>query len=915
MIVPVHSTTLDGFPLAESQIISDLTIVETSGGTRLASMSYAADTWTLFDLSATGNPAFDQTQPLSQSAVPLGGGADMVSGDLDGQQFAVVVGLSGADLAFYSVNADGTLSEDLTLAGDLTALASLDAFLITESAGTGYAIAADHASGALNVYVKQGASLTQVAAAPPVPGIDVADFAHLTAISTPSADFLLTASLSDNQVVAFRIDAGGALSATGSLGQAQGLGIQAPSALATATIDGRDFVLAAGSGSNSISVFELDATGALTPTDHIIDDVARRFDQITSLAVSVAGDRVFVTAAGADDGFSLFSLLPGGRLFHEASVADSAAVTLDNITDIVSHIAGDTLSIYAASQSEPEITHYTADLSALGSVATGTGADDAITGTADDDVLHGFDGDDALTGGAGNDILLDGAGSDTLTGGTGADSFLLAFDGARDTITDFDLAQDRLDLSEYFLFQSAAQLAVQSTSWGATISYAGDITDIYTSSGAPLTRSDFLGIELVNLSRISVGSLFAPQSVTGTADDDDLFGGLGDDTLTGLAGDDVLAGGAGGDLIDGGPGFDTASYHLSLSGLTADLALSHLNTGEAAGDGYVGIEAVAGTDFGDVLRGAYGADWLSGGGGDDFLFGRAGDDTLTGGSGDDTLRGGLGADGLDGGTGFDLADYRQSPAGLTVDLALSHLNTGEAAGDTYLGIEGLCGSVFADVLRGTYLNDHITGDAGDDLIFGLAGNDVLTGGSGDDVLRGGLGADHLDGGTGFDLADYLQAGAGVTADLVYSATNTGEAAGDTYSGIDGLIGSEFGDVLRGGWGAERLEGRGGDDTLMARAGSDVLAGGAGDDVLTGGPGADEFHFDGGHDQVTDFEASTDTLGFGTGLWGGAGWSITDILATASPGAAGLTFTFDAANTLLLADITAASEIENDIFIL
>ena len=680
MIVPVHSTTLDGFPLADSQIISDLALVTTSGGTYLASMSYAADTWTLFDLSATGTPTFDQTQSLSQTAVPLGGGADMVSGDLDGQQFAVVIGLSGADTAFYSVNTDGTLSEDFTLAGDLTDLARLDAFLITESAGIGYAIAADHTSGALNVYVKHDASLTQVAAAPNVPGIDIADFAHLTAISTASADFLLAASVSDNQVVAFRIDAGGALSATGSLGQAQGVGIQSPSALASATIDGRDFVLVAGSGSNSISVFELDATGALTPTDHIIDDLARRFDQITSLTVSVAGDRVFVTAAGADDGFSLFSLLPGGRLFHEASVADSAAVTLDNITDIVSHIAGDTLSIYAASQSEPGITHYTADLSTLGSVLTGTATDDALTGTADDDVIHGFDGDDTLAGGAGDDILLDGAGSDTLTGGTGADSFLLALDGARDTITDFDLGQDQLDLSEYFLFQSAAQMALQSTPWGATISYAGDITDIYTSSGVPLTDTDFFGMQLLNLSRISVASLLAPQSLTGTA------------------GDDVLAGGAGGDLIDGGLGFDTASYHLSLFGLTADLALSHLNTGAAAGDSYVGIEGLWGSGFADILRGTYLGDAIIGDAGDDLIFGRAGDDTLTGGAGDDTLRGGLGADVLDGGPGFDLADYLQASVGLTADLALSHLNTGEATGDS---IEGLWGSGFADILRGT----------------------------------------------------------------------------------------------------------------------------------------------------------------------------------------------------------------------
>ena len=147
------------------------------------------------------------------------------------------------------------------------------------------------------------------------------------------------------------------------------------------------------------------------------------------------------------------------------------------------------------------------------------------------------------------------------------------------------------------------------------------------------------------------------------------------------------------------------------------------------------------------------------GDGDDAVTGNAadndistgrGDDVLMGRDGDDVLRGGPGADVLDGGAGLDRADYFHARAGVTADLALAALNTGEAAGDTYSGIEGLWGSVFADTLRGTYLADAITGDAGDDFLFGRAGDDVLTGGSGDDVLRGGLGADGLDGGAGFD---------------------------------------------------------------------------------------------------------------------------------------------------------------------
>lgn len=85
-------------------------------------------------------------------------------------------------------------------------------------------------------------------------------------------------------------------------------------------------------------------------------------------------------------------------------------------------------------------------------------------------ILDGRGGNDALFGGAGNDTLIGGSGHDTLTGGSGADVFLfrsiaesgagqsgyvsngglnpLSGSGLRDVITDFDVARDRIDLSE-----------------------------------------------------------------------------------------------------------------------------------------------------------------------------------------------------------------------------------------------------------------------------------------------------------------------------------------------------------------------------------------------------------------------------------------------------------------------------------
>lgn len=75
-----------------------------------------------------------------------------------------------------------------------------------------------------------------------------------------------------------------------------------------------------------------------------------------------------------------------------------------------------------------------------------------VTGNADDRLM-GCDGHDLLVGGDGDDRLIGGAGNDRMAGGAGADVFVFgeSHDNGwreRDTILDFDLATDRLDLCD-----------------------------------------------------------------------------------------------------------------------------------------------------------------------------------------------------------------------------------------------------------------------------------------------------------------------------------------------------------------------------------------------------------------------------------------------------------------------------------
>ena len=200
---------------------------------------------------------------------------------------------------------------------------------------------------------------------------------------------------------------------------------------------------------------------------------------------------------------------------------------------------------------------------------------------------------------------------------------------------------------------------------------------------------------------------------------------------------------------------------------------------------------------GVVIEGATGGrgnDRLIGNAVQNTLIGGAGHDTLVGGGGNDTLQGAGGADVLDGGAGFDIADYSRSAEAVVVGLDGRAATSGDAAGDTYFGIEGLSGSAFADTLYGSAQDELLRGNGGSDLLVGSAGSDTL------------------DGGTGFDTADYSGSDAGVAINLAASSGVGGYAEGDSLSGIERIVGSDFADQLIGSDGAQTLIGGAGDDT-------------------------------------------------------------------------------------------------------
>ncbi|MBO9451477.1 hypothetical protein J7426_14480 [Tropicibacter sp. R16_0] len=359
------------------------------------------------------------------------------------------------------------------------------------------------------------------------------------------------------------------------------------------------------------------------------------------------------------------------------------------------------------------------------------------------------------------------------------------------------------------------------------------------------------------------------DSIYAGAEDDSVTGGGGSDGLSGQAGDDILHGENGNDTITGGEGQDTLFGQDGADALLGDLGDDHLYGGNGAdrqwgGEGNDnlfgndGADTLLGEDGNDTLLGHDGADALLGGEGNDLLdgmsgsdrlYGEAGNDSLVGDLGDDRLEGDVGDDTLSGGSGNDYLD----------------------GGD---GDDSLSGGNAQDALFGGEGADTLDGGRDNDILYGNDGADRLDGGSANDILHGGAGADTLNGGDGIDAVSYAGSSEAVYVRLdgANASNFTGDAAGDVFSGIENLFGSELDDQLYGDASHNVLWSADGNDTLNGLAGNDDLMGGAGADLLNGGDGIDRLSGEDGADTLNG-GADIDLLFGGDGddqLQGGDG---------------------------------------------
>ena len=565
--------------------LSDLLVLDYGGQNMLFALSRSEGRLIALDISTGGTLSVLEEMTLSGT---FAAGSDPELSAIETAAGALRLAVAG--LPVTTGQAVG-LDPDLTLGGQV---ALPGASILVAPRWFDFGAAEGVVTGRLNaggidLLVDTGSGLSLVASLTDTADRYLAGVSDAVAFGIDGRFFLATTSAAEDGVNLAEVSATGLIQRS-AMGAAEGLPINTPTNIDVIQRLGETLLVIGSSDSSSLSVSWVGPGGLLNIADHVLDSPLTRFQGFTSLETVVHQDFAFVAAGGGDGGISLFTVLPGGRLVHQASLADDASTTLYRVSDIEATVTGTRLDLLVTSAWEAGITRIGYDLSTLGAVLIAPQLGGAVSGTALDDQVIGSAMDDTLSGAAGDDILLDGAGEDLLIGGQGADLFVFHPDGQRDEISDFERAVDRLDLSAFDFLYDVSQLSVAPTSDGALLSFGGETILIRASDGSPLNAGDLSNTSILNLDRPPL--LPVSQVLQGGSQNDTLNGAAGNDTISGADGDDVLTGQGGNDEIAGGAGNDL----------------------------------------------------LDGGAGQDIISGDAGDDTLVGGLGDDLLTGGAGGD-------------------------------------------------------------------------------------------------------------------------------------------------------------------------------------------------------------------------------------------------------------------------------
>ena len=310
--------------------------------------------------------------------------------------------------------------------------------------------------------------------------------------------------------------------------------------------DGADiFVFNDGHGNDTITDFDVD--------QDVLEFSRFGIDSVEELSITQSGENVVIDLTGHD----------GGQItLIGVSVEDLGAEQFEFDGPVENQRLFGTLNADTINAGEGNdrvgggYGNDTIDGEGGNDVLYGNSGDDLVTGGEGNDQLGGGEGNDTLDGEEGDDRLSGNAGDDVLTGGTGADTFSFEDAQGNDTITDFDIDEDLIDLVKLPGVDSFDDLTITQAGNDAVIDLteygAGQIT-FQNVDISELTADQFSFLEHLHITPTE-GSLWMYEeagndTLEGDDNENKMMGRKGDDTLEGKGGDDIYYGGEGADTF------------------------------------------------------------------------------------------------------------------------------------------------------------------------------------------------------------------------------------------------------------------------------------------------------------------------------------------------------------------------------
>ncbi len=477
----VFSPVLTEFDSPSRQLLglSDMEITTISGRTYLLVAGAADGGISSYEILNDG-PLVPSSDILLSSGSGTQSISDLSVFSIGASSYVLGSGMADNNQVVYDLGADGSLTLSVSYSDAASTYANWNMTTTIEIAGNTYMYGAIWGQpGFFQFDIGAGGVLGNPVLHPDSPLLFLGDVTAVHAANLRGNDFLFVASGADAGLHCYAVAPDGSVQLRDTAAPLEG-GFSGVSELVAVDVAGRSFVIMASAGTDSLVTFRVSSNGMINHVQTITDTADTRFAGVTALEVFEHNGRVFLLAGGADDGITLFEITYKGKLNVLASIADDASMAMQNVTDIEAVFINGVLNVFVSSATDHGFTQFTIDIPNGNNLITGGPVAETLTGTSLDDTIYGRGKNDNLYGMDGDDRLIDGRGKDHMWGGNGADVFEFIDENSDDYIMDFEILQDRIDLSDYDLINNISDLTITPTATGAIIEVAGDF--IYITS-------------------------------------------------------------------------------------------------------------------------------------------------------------------------------------------------------------------------------------------------------------------------------------------------------------------------------------------------------------------------------------------------------------------------------------------------